>query len=355
MPRLAKEDAYLALQRAARRLIDSREVVDTGAEKQAYLVTDKALAAELAKLEPAERALVEAAYDDLKASVDVTGGLDFDAISAFCDAQEAKVRAADANDNGLSADEVAQLGETGKLAVQLAKALQGLRPVDAAARHVFDGVEGEALVSRVREVAGDHVELGYGVARLMLFSDVERDDAGVVGAIYSAREDRVFGIPEGEGSMNTEHVWPRSHGVQDTPAHSDLHHLYPADRDMNSKRGNLPFGEVAGAVFFESDDSRIGEDARGVKVFEPPPRVRGDVARALFYVAAVYDLPFPDGELDVLFRWHAADPVDDGERKRNRRVSRHQRNRNPFVDHPELAERIGRAGFTSDDRADLLP
>ena len=96
--------------------------------------------------------------------------------------------------------------------------------------------------------------------------------------------------------------------------------------------------------------------------FEPPAGVRGDVARALFYMAVRYDgseagtadLELSDapsargatmGALSVLLRWHVGDPVDAAERARNDGVFAWQRNRNPFVDHPEfVAEVFGAAG-----------
>jgi endonuclease I len=111
---------------------------------------------------------------------------------------------------------------------------------------------------------------------------------------------------------------------------------------------------VTSDVLHDRDGCRVGNNDDGVRVFEPPPAVRGDLARALFYIGAVYGLPFPEGELEVLLRWNAQDPVDKRERRRNRAISRHQRNRNPFIDHPELAERIGLRGFRT-ARPELLP
>ena len=59
-------------------------------------------------------------------------------------------------------------------------------------------------------------------------------------------------------------------------------------------------------------------------MFEPPDDHKGDAARAMFYVAAVY------GE----------DAVDAKEKARNDAISTHQENRNPFVDVPALIDRL---------------
>jgi len=44
------------------------------------------------------------------------------------------------------------------------------------------------------------------------------------------------------------------------------------------------------------------------------------------------------GKLITLMIWHGQDPVDDWEKKRNDIIDeKYQKNRNPFIDHPEYA------------------
>ena len=46
------------------------------------------------------------------------------------------------------------------------------------------------------------------------------------------------------------------------------------------------------------------------------------------------------GDLATLLEWHLLDPVDDFEINRNNLIYGFQNNRNPFIDHPELVNRI---------------
>lgn len=153
-------------------------------------------------------------------------------------------------------------------------------------------------------------------------------------------------IPNGS-VINTEHTWPQSKftGKFDRETQkSDLHHLYPTDSEMNSIRGNNKFGEVA------KDDrplkcpaSRYGQPAEGGdEVFEPPKEHKGNVARALFYFSVRYEMPIGGVQEQTLRRWNQEDPVDDEEIRRNNEIQKVQGNRNPFVDYPELVEKISK-------------
>jgi endonuclease I len=168
---------------------------------------------------------------------------------------------------------------------------------------------------------------------------------------------------------NREHLWPQSYGVGSTGADtSDVHALRPADWNVNAARGNLPFSwcnvstKCRDVPAHPEAHASTGKDS---SVFMPPVQVRGDVARALMYMAVRYDgsdkdttalrladCPCPTtstmGVLSVLLQWHALDPPSPLEIARNDRVCRkYQGNRNPFVDKPLLAARVFGGGGRS--------
>ena len=165
-----------------------------------------------------------------------------------------------------------------------------------------------------------------------------------------------FGTPE---TWNREHLWPRSRGVQESgPDNTDVHALRPADWHVNAVRNNLFFGDCEDACTSRPADEEAADDtARNSLMFLPPESVRGDIARAIFYMERRYsfvddvdtevleltDCPDIEAEtnqmayLSDLLQWHEDDPPDDAERRRNDRVcARWQGNRNPFVDFPQL-------------------
>ncbi|KAH7674756.1 Deoxyribonuclease I protein [Dioscorea alata] len=179
--------------------------------------------------------------------------------------------------------------------------------------------------------------------------------------IYSLRAvaKKLAGRPDG---WNREHLWPRSYGLIDAPALSDLHNIRPADVNVNSSRGNKYYGECTdtstdclrpanreAALDTETDKQR----------WAPPLQVRGDIARSLMYMAVCYGFHVPDrnpplqlsdspnvqnrtmGLLSELLKWNEIDPPSREEQLRNERICKlYQHNRNPFIDHPEYANLI---------------
>lgn len=147
-------------------------------------------------------------------------------------------------------------------------------------------------------------------------------------------------------SWNREHLWPKSHGVLESGADfSDLHHLRPADWNVNAARNNLYFGacdtiDSDSACQSPAHAESTTDTSKTSSIFIPPAVVRGDIARALFYMHVRYgestnnggvDLILTDclegreeeankgysGYLSVLLQWHADDPVSEEERTRN--------------------------------------
>lgn len=145
--------------------------------------------------------------------------------------------------------------------------------------------------------------------------------------------------------VNTEHTWPQSRfsgrhnkGMQK----ADMHHLYPTDNELNSIRGNNPFGEVAQERRpLKCRASRFGRAASGgADVFEPPASHRGNVARSLFYFSIRYDLAIDSRQEATLRKWAKEDPIDEEEFDRNVEIYKMQGNRNPFIDFQGLEDSI---------------
>ncbi len=192
-----------------------------------------------------------------------------------------------------------------------------------------------------------------------------------------------------EGVYNREHSWPKSFFLAssasgycqskpeitgnsdyyDYRAFTDLHHLIPARKSVNETRGTCAFGIVAAndTHFPRESGAKFGTPAAMAnysfssipgcssnKVLEPPPELKGDIARIYFYIATRYyteddcwksNYQVTKASINlwletVLRDWHAADPVSADERVRNDWIHRIQGNRNPFVDHPEWINQI---------------
>ncbi|MFS0656844.1 endonuclease I family protein [Bacillus sp. 179-C3.3 HS] len=217
------------------------------------------------------------------------------------------------------------------------------------------GKSGSALKKALHDIIDDHTQLSYSeVWNALKATDEDPNNRNNVLLLYSGISRSKQSNGGNVGQWNREHVWAKSHGNFGTSQGpgTDLHHLRATDVQTNSTRGNLDFdlggNEYKGAPgnFYDGDS------------FEPHNRVKGDVARMLFYMAVRYegDDRFPDlelnnkvnngsaplhGKMSVLLKWHQQDPVDQMERNRNNIIDQsYQHNRNPFIDHPEWVSAI---------------
>ena len=201
----------------------------------------------------------------------------------------------------------------------------------------FDGMRDVALLTSIHKFTEPHKQFDYNEARRLMFGEVY-NRSGVVTDVYTGRQIHTNSIPDGN-NMNCEHTWPRSDRIESTGAVTDLHQLCPADSKANGLRGNLPFGEVA-KVQWEQNGAKLGYDTTGKMVFEPPESHKGHVARIMFYVAATYNKTIPNDEEAVLKKWNDRNPPDPDELRCNTLATKEQGKPNPFVEHPELADRI---------------
>lgn len=145
--------------------------------------------------------------------------------------------------------------------------------------------------------------------------------------------------------MNCEHTWPQSKFSNQFPSElqkTDLHHLFPVDMKANSTRNNFPFANVNGkGTHFDCQDSKIGNaQTANIRSFEPPIEHKGNVARAIYYFSTRYKMNIDATQAHYLKIWNDEDPVDQEELERNEKISKMQGNRNPFVDFPELVNRL---------------
>ncbi|XP_059460765.1 uncharacterized protein LOC132189933 isoform X3 [Corylus avellana] len=229
-----------------------------------------------------------------------------------------------------------------------------------------ENLRGEALKKKLNHIVAPHHSLSYkqvwDALKILDAADIYKPEAssGII-EIYSLRvvPKRLAGKPEG---WNREHLWPRSYGLTDGPSMTDIHNIRPADVNVNSSRGNKYYGlcNVSSNKCLRPANKEAASDTEtDNERWAPPVKVRGDIARALMYMAVCYGFNQPGGGLDLhlsdspsigkremgllstLLKWNEVDPPSREEKFRNKRICKfYQHNRNPFVDHPEFANHI---------------
>lgn len=235
------------------------------------------------------------------------------------------------------------------------------------------GKHDEALMTALEGITYDHTLLSYNYMWTAFDSTDVGDDGYYIDMYsnckYNHNSDHVGGASfVGEG-INREHSFPKSwFGGEVSPMFTDLTMLIPTDAFVNQRRSNYPYGVCAGGLTYTNED--LGVTMKGklgtstyngytATVFEPDDEYKGDFARIYFYMVTCYKSvvgtwpgcdqldyatnsykAFSSWSMQMLLEWHRADPVSQKELDRNEAVYDQQGNRNPFVDHPELAEYI---------------
>lgn len=227
---------------------------------------------------------------------------------------------------------------------------------------------GQSLLTALNATIGSHTTVSYsGLWNLYKTSDVKAN--GKIWDMYSTKEWNPGKEQCGQYSSigdcyNREHSFPKSWFNDASPMVSDAFHIYPTDGKVNGQRSNYPYGECANGTRVSSSGGvqALGKLGRSTfegysgTVFEPDDQYKGDFARSYFYMAACYNTRisswssdmlagnnfpcFKPWAIKLLLKWHRMDPVSQKEIDRNNVVYNHQRNRNPFIDHPEMVEYI---------------
>ena len=234
---------------------------------------------------------------------------------------------------------------------------------------ILSQLEGDDLLIELKNLYKPTQVKTYTEARHFMFREVYNNQDSVE-TIYSGfkryldpqTDDPIQFFLTGAQNIqiDTEHSYPRSKGAdRNTDAGSDLHHLFPSRKQINSSRGNLPFGEVIDdetETWYNEDRMQSGiptvdidhYSELGPDRFEPRELQKGNIARAMFYFNTMYrdqadaaDPQFFEVMKEDLCDWHFADPVDSLEWERSMMIGNFQGHEgNPFVLDCSLAARL---------------
>ena len=219
-------------------------------------------------------------------------------------------------------------------------------------KDINTSVTGTTLVKSLRTLISDMTSTSYEQAKYMLqYIDENPAKPGYLYGMYDG--DNILAEWLAGSTWNREHVWPCAKmAFEDdfrpsasTRNHtSDLHNLRAACPTVNGYHSDKYYGnENVENYMYPNVVSGIPGKHEFTGDF------RGDVARIMFYMYVRYDgLELSDnpsgpttmGKLSLFIERNEKDPVDSFEQQRNDRIYAYQGNRNPFIDYPELVNKI---------------
>jgi len=237
-------------------------------------------------------------------------------------------------------------------------------------------LSGDQLKTSLYNIIKNHIEFPYSSSGTDVWDILKETDRDPVNSsnvilLYSGWSVNAAQEFNNENGWNREHVWAKSRGDFGTnpgPG-TDVHHLRPCDITVNAARANRWF-DNCDIPYFDGSVNTGSYLSNSSWVWQPRNEVKGDVARMIFYMAVRYEgengdpdlriidfLPADDytndpihAKLSTLLQWHLEDQVNDFERNRNEVAFQYQKNRNPFIDHPEYAEMIWSSTSSSNSK-----
>lgn len=223
---------------------------------------------------------------------------------------------------------------------------------------------GSALKTALCGIIDGHTDMGYSE----LYTIYQKSDLNSSGNIWdmystctfsSGSSDRCGNYSSICDCYNREHLIPQSWFDEDYPMRSDAFHVVPTDGKVNGYRGSYPHGETSTGTSVGSKGlGKYGTSSvsgLSMTVFEPDDEYKGDIARSYFYfvtryedemdwiTSSVFQTSYPHlitAFANLMMKWHREDPVSEKELDRQEGVYYYQKNRNPFIDYPDLAEYI---------------
>lgn len=248
----------------------------------------------------------------------------------------------------------------------------------AAQTLIFADLNDTALQEALRNSYRPNVVLSYADARDALFSYTATNDHDTLRCVYTGyaihlptnQDPSAYAYDNG---IDTEHTYPQSKGAENSPAKSDMHHLFPVRSNVNSSRGNDPYAEIpdietnkwfrhslATGIMPSTYIDEYSEHDDQTQTFEPREDHKGNAARAVFYFYTMYqqeanaaDPAFFGIQKEVLYQWHQQDPADSREQLRNNFIASQQEGKaNPFILDPTLVQR---AYFPNDTSTTVQP
>ena len=225
------------------------------------------------------------------------------------------------------------------------------------------GKKGAELKTAIHDIIKKANVLEYGSGNRNTwwgFWSTDRDERGYFIDRYSSESEWVKSTSQGAAGagMNIEHSFPKSWwGGAKNQAYKDLYNLMPCESRINSTKSNYPMGKVV------SGDkgngwTKVGKGTDGKWYWEPADPWKGDFARGYMYMATAYQdynwsgnqapqilqqgayPTLKEWAYKLYIQWAKADKPDALEIKRNNDVAKIQKNRNPYVDFPNLMEYV---------------